>query len=64
MSSSPLSYQIIAGDFPHGMVNDILSSPDMGLVGEDLSRPVAGSLAFGPVCKTRLFLLPIHNGFL
>ncbi len=46
------------------MVNDILSSPDMGLVGEDLSRPVAGSLAFGPVCKTRLFLLPIHNGFL
>jgi hypothetical protein len=31
---------------------------------EKAARAVVGSLAFGPVCKTILFLLPIHNGFL
>jgi RNA-directed DNA polymerase len=46
------------------MVNDLLPCLDRGQVDEDLSTPVVGSLAFGLVCKTIPFLLPIHNGTL
>jgi len=62
--SPPLSSQIVVGDLPHGMVNGLLPCPDRGQVDEDLSRPVVGFLAFGLVCKTIPFLLPIHNGTL
>jgi hypothetical protein len=62
--SLPLLSQIVVGDPLHGMVNDLFPCPDRDQVDEDLSKPVVGSLAFGLVCKTIPFLLPIHNGIL